>query len=139
VACLADELSHDVIRYAFLVEIARLVAGCLLPDQDQAGRGTVFRSFTAGLQTMGEQRRFGVDSPHVAWRVVLRRHRALGGCHARTRCSRLGGAAKLHSAHLYQLLTYLAHYPRTEGCSPVGVLLYSGLGPREPLHYELDG
>lgn len=151
------------------------MAGCLLPNQNQAGRGTVFRSFTANEQTMGalfeqfvfnflerEQGRFGVSSPHVAWRVgassssdtrwlptmktdvVLSRPGQTvvieAKCYADALQSHFNGAEKLRSTHLYRLLTYLAHFPRhLRGPPPVGVLLYAGLGPGEPLHYELDG
>jgi 5-methylcytosine-specific restriction enzyme subunit McrC len=50
-----------------------------------------------------------------------------------------GGAPKLISAHLYQLLTYVAHHAWSAGSAPLGVLLYAGLGPGQPLHYQLGG
>ncbi len=75
------QLSQNLVRYAFLVEVARLVSDSLLPDQ--AGRGRVFRRFTASDQQMGmlfqafvknflirEQRQFRVTSPKVSWAVA---------------------------------------------------------------------
>lgn len=75
------QLSQNLVRYAFLVEVARLVAGCLLPEQ--AGRGKVFRSFTSSDQQMGalfeafvrnflirEQRQFSVARPKVPWALA---------------------------------------------------------------------
>jgi 5-methylcytosine-specific restriction enzyme subunit McrC len=75
------QLIQNLVRYAFLVEVARLVAGCLLPEQ--AGRGKVFRSFTSSDQQLGtlfeafvrnflvrEQRQFSVARPKVPWAVA---------------------------------------------------------------------
>jgi len=166
------QLSQNLVRYAFLVEIARLVAGCLLPEQ--AGRGKTFRSFTSNDQQMGalfeafvrnflirEQRQFSVARPKVPWDVAeatssdprwlpeMQTDISLSRpgqtviietkCYAEALQRRNEGAAKLISAHLYQLLTYLGHQGRSMGSAPLGVLLYAGLGPGQPLQYELGG
>ena len=75
------QLSQNLMRYAFLVEVAKLVAGCLLPEH--GGQGRVFRSFTSSDQRMGalfeafvrnflirEQRQFIVSRPKVPWAVA---------------------------------------------------------------------
>jgi 5-methylcytosine-specific restriction enzyme subunit McrC len=75
------QLSQNLVRYAFLIEVAKLVASCLLPEQTD--RGKVFRSFTSSDQQMGalfeafvrnflirEQRQFNVARPKVSWAVA---------------------------------------------------------------------
>ncbi|MDA1036081.1 MAG: hypothetical protein O3B65_04265 [Chloroflexi bacterium] len=166
------QLNQNLVQYAFLVEIARLVASCLLPEQ--AGRGKMFRSFTASDQQMGalfeafvrnflirEQRQYHVTRPKVPWAVAAATSSDLRWlpemqtdillsrlgqsvivetkCYAEALQHRNEGASKLISGHLYQVLTYLSNYARVTGASPLGVLLYAGLGASEPLHYDLGG
>jgi 5-methylcytosine-specific restriction enzyme subunit McrC len=166
------QLIQNLVRYAFLVEVARLVAGCLLPEQ--AGRGKVFRSFTSSDQQLGtlfeafvrnflvrEQRQFSVARPKVPWAVAgaassdprwlpdMQTDISLAcpgrtiivetKCYAEALQKRNEGAPKLISDHLYQLLTYLTHQAWSTGSAPLGVLLYAGLGPGQPLHYKLAG
>jgi 5-methylcytosine-specific restriction enzyme subunit McrC len=166
------QLSQNLVRYAFLVEVARLVAGCLLPER--AGSGKVFRSFTANAQQLGalfemfvrnfllrEQRQFSISRPKVPWVVAQSTSSDLRWlpemqtdivlsrpgqcvvletkCYAEALQERHLGTSKLISGHLYQLLAYLSHFKTDSGVPASGMLLYAGVGPGEPLQYELGG
>lgn len=76
------QLHRNLVHYAFLVEIARLVAAGLVPD-DRRGRFR-FHPFTASEQAMGllfeafvrnflrrEQSHFRVSAPKVPWSLEL--------------------------------------------------------------------
>jgi 5-methylcytosine-specific restriction enzyme subunit McrC len=127
---------------------------------DEKQMGALFEAFVWNFLDR-EQRTFAVTSPHVEWKtgvgpqsdvkwlpamktdIVLTRPGQTvvieAKCYAEALQSHFHGSVKLRSAHLYQLLAYLTHFPRTAGRPPSGMLLYAGLGPGEPLDYELDG
>jgi 5-methylcytosine-specific restriction enzyme subunit McrC len=49
------------------------------------------------------------------------------------------GTKKLISGHLYQLLTYLSQVRAVSGPTPIGVLLYAGVGDDQRLEYRIGG
>lgn len=151
-----------------LLELVRLglprandAGAASLPDcfGSPQAMGLLFEDFVRAFW-MREQETFKVSKRRVPWTVegtesdrallpmmesdvflAARDRRVLVECKYsnHTLTARPGHAAKLRSAHLYQLGAYLSHLRRTPGPPLKGVLLYAQVERPLALRYRLDG
>jgi 5-methylcytosine-specific restriction enzyme subunit McrC len=159
------QLHRNNARYAFLIHVCELLCGCLLPDPESGKQR--FHPFDANEQKMGkifelfvkhflrrEQSDYRVTAPKIDWVLEPRGWSASWLPEMRTDIvlanpghqilidakfykERVSSSGKLQSSHLYQLMSYLTHFP--PGPPTNGVLLYAGDDALPRLDFCLGG